>query len=101
MSPEKHEQLATKVRQTALELILRMSEDYNLDIIVSLDDTFSLIYANAGVPAVTVPIGRDANAQPHGATFIGIDRNTDATVLAIAYAFESSSHLLPRPVIQR
>ncbi len=52
----------------------------------------------AGVPAISVPMGRDGNGLPLGLQFIGA-RHQDARVLAIAAAYEAAAgHTLHPPM---
>jgi amidase len=90
LSKSEYKALTESTSATALKIIHNTAKIAQADILLSLDNHFSYFYSAAGVPAVTVPIGCDDNGQPHGATFVGIARNTDADVLAIAYAFEQS-----------
>ncbi len=91
---EDHQLLVHDVRSAAQEAILCATGSAQVDIFVSLDNSFSLFYAAAGTPAVTVPIGCDSTGQPHGVTFVGLERDSDANVLAIAYAFEHAADLM-------
>ena len=62
------------------------------NVLVSLSNLHSNIYATAGYPAVTVPLGLRASGMPTGATLIGRP-GTDGQVLGYAYAFERASRL--------
>jgi len=92
--------LAARLRGAALAAIASatLAGGQPVDALLSLDNTFSLIYAVAGVPAVTVPAGLDATGQPHGATFVGLVPGSDATTLGIARAFERAAPLREEPV---
>jgi len=102
LDPDARDALATRLRSAALEAIAGATLDGGppVDALLSLDNTFSLIYAAAGVPAVTVPAGPDATGQPHGATFVGLVSGSDAAVLGIARAFERAAPLREEPVLR-
>jgi amidase len=93
MTARAHQALSSKLQQVARSILKAAKERHDLNILLTLDNSFSLFYAVANTPAVTVPIGLDSNGQPHGATFVGIDPFSDATVLAIAHAFEQATCL--------
>jgi amidase len=64
---------------------------------VSIDNLHSTLYANAGHPAITVPLGlREGSSTPAGITFIG-RRGEDGALLAMAYAFEQATRLRIEP----
>ena len=91
LSSTRHRALSRAARQVAGNAVITTAHRVDADVLVSLDNTFSLFYALAGTPAVTVPIGLDARGQPHGMTFVGVRPGSDAEVLSLAYAFEQGS----------
>ena len=95
LEPDVHAALASRLRTTALTA---MAAD--VDVLLSLDNTFSLFYALGGTPAVTVPAGLDADGQPHGATFVGVRPGTDAELLGVAHAFERAAALRVEPTLR-
>jgi len=70
----------------------------NADVLVSLSNIHSQLYATAGYPAITVPLGLHENGQPAGATFIA-KPGDDAALLAFAYAFEQATRLRQMPPV--
>jgi amidase len=66
------------------------------DLLVSITNRHSSLYATAGYPAITVPVGLRANGMPTGVTFIGRP-GTDARLLARAFAFEQATQLRVGP----
>lgn len=66
------------------------------DLLVSVSNCHSAIYAAAGYPAVTVPIGLRANGMPTGAVLIGREGD-DARLLGWAHAFEQAEPLRVPP----
>ena len=63
--------------------------EHRLDAIVSQNNHYSLIYATAGFPAVTVPTGLRADGAPYGVTFTG-DHLQDGALIGMAYAYEQA-----------
>lgn len=70
----------------------------NADVLVSLSNIHSQLYATAGYPAITVPVGLHENGQPAGATFIA-KPGDDAALLSFAYAFEQATRLRQMPPV--
>lgn len=100
LDPGDRDALAIRMRNAAREAITMATAAEQVDVLLSLDNSFSLVYAIAGVPAVTVPAGLDAAGQPHGATFVGLAPATDADTLAIARAFERATNLRQNPPLR-
>jgi amidase len=71
----------------------------NVNVLVSISNCHSPLYATAGFPAVTVPLGLRASGMPVGVTFIG-RQDEDANLLAYAYAFEQVTKLRVTPVFR-
>lgn len=65
-------------------------------VLASLSNLHSEIYAGAGFPAVSVPLGLRRNGMPVGATLIGLP-GRDAALLAYAAAFERATRLRRPP----
>ena len=81
---------AIEARETAAALLAQAFEDHEVEVLVSLSNTHSEVYATAGYPAITVPLGLNTEGVPNGVTFIG-KRGEDAKLLARAYAFEQAT----------
>jgi amidase len=64
--------------------------------LVSVSNRHSSLYATAGYPAVTVPLGLRANGMPVGVTLIGRSGD-DAGLLGYAFAFEQATRLRVDP----
>ncbi len=58
-------------RETAREIIDGYFEAETLDAVVSVNNSFSSVYASAGYPAISIPAGRTPDGEPYGATFVG------------------------------
>jgi pimeloyl-ACP methyl ester carboxylesterase len=70
------------------------------DVLVSVNNYHSSLYATANYPAVTVPLGLRANGMPAGVTFIG-KPGEDAKVLAYAFAFEQATKARVTPDVAK
>jgi len=102
--------LAAQMRQAATEMLEASFRKAGADVLVSFETKHSDVYATAGYPAITVPLGLRTRGQvlepsgvssvgmPVGITFIG-KRGEDAKLLACAYAFEQATNLRVRPVL--
>jgi amidase len=66
------------------------------DVLVSLTNLHSPLYATAGYPAITVPLGPRANGMPTGAVLIG-RHGADEALLSRAFAFEQATRLRVPP----
>ena len=97
MTADEHAALVARYRATALDAIEALGAAHELDALLSTDNLFSLFYAAAGVAAATVPIGRDGDGQPHGATLVAVAPGQDARLLGIARAVERVAGVLEDP----
>lgn len=94
-----HEALAVRLREAAAAILDGAFEASGARLLVSIDNLHSTLYANAGYPAITVPLGlREGSGVPAGITLIA-PRGEDAALLAMAYAFEQASRLQVVPLI--
>ena len=84
-----YEEAALEVRAEATELLERTFAQHQVEVLVSLSNTHSALYATAGYPAITVPLVLDPKGAPNGVTFIGRP-GQDAKLLALAFAFEQA-----------
>ena len=71
-------------------------EDYELDALLS----DSQVYAAAGFPALTVPVGYNADGQPDGITLIG-DFLSEDKLIAIGYAYEQATQARQAPDLEQ
>ncbi len=73
--------------------------EYDVDALVTLDDSWSLQYGIAGYPAVTVPRGMIGDWRG-GVTFVGTSCS-DAQLIGYAYAFEQTGphRIVPNLVV--
>ncbi len=83
---------ASEHHATALRVLAATFDTSAADVLVSLGNRHSSLYATAGFPAITVPVGVRATGMPVGATFIG-RAGSDARLLGYAFAFEQATLL--------
>jgi amidase len=110
MSANDYAALAAKMRQAAGEMLETTFRKSGANVLVSFETKHSDVYATAGFPAITVPLGLRTRGRvlevsgvssvgmPVGITFIG-KPGEDAKLLACAYAFEQATNLRVRPVL--
>jgi Asp-tRNA(Asn)/Glu-tRNA(Gln) amidotransferase A subunit family amidase/pimeloyl-ACP methyl ester carboxylesterase len=70
------------------------------DVLVSVNNYHSSLYATANYPAVSVPLGLRVNGMPVGVTFIG-KPGSEAKLLAYAYAFEQATKARVNPDVAK
>ncbi|MFN8484696.1 MAG: amidase family protein [Anaerolineae bacterium] len=70
------------------------------DVLVSVSNYHSGLYATANYPAITVPLGKRANGMPVGVTLIG-KPGQEAKLLAYAYALEQATKLRVNPDLSK
>lgn len=85
-----YEEAAIHVRKGMAAILARTFAENEVDLLVSLANQHSMLYATAGYPAITVPLGLDETGTPNGVTLIARP-GEDAKLLAFAYAFEEAT----------
>lgn len=91
-----YEEMALDLRR---QMSARLDEAFRtakVEILVSLANAHSDLYATAGYPAISVPLGLDQDGTPNGVTFIG-KPGQDAALLGYAFAFEQATHYRVTP----
>lgn len=92
-----HDALVLRLRESASAVLDATFEKTGARMLVSIENMHSTLYATAGYPAITVPLGlREDGGTPAGITFIG-RRGEDGALLAMAYAFEQATRLRVEP----
>jgi amidase len=91
-----YERAALRYRALASDLLEAAFQGTGAVMLVSLSNRHSSVYATAGYPAVSVPLGLRANGMPVGATLIG-RFDDDARLLGWAYALEQATRLRVAP----
>ncbi len=99
LSREETEALGADLRLAAREYLDALFTESRVDILLSIDDLFSLQYALAGYPAITLPHGTTGEGIPSGLTLIG-RHLSDVELLGYAYAFEQTgAWRVPPPMV--
>ncbi len=93
-----YEEAALGVREATTEILARTFAENQVDLLVSLANQHSTLYATAGYPAITVPLGLDEAGMPNGVTFIARP-GEDAKLLGCAHAFEQATRYRVEPEI--
>jgi amidase len=99
MSPTALASLAEEQRAHLAGLIRDLLKRGDVEALVGLGNSVSLIYCLAGAPAVTVPAGYTADGAPFGATFFA-EPGSDLKMLGFAYAFEQANDARQEPVVE-
>ncbi|WP_417377648.1 amidase family protein [Gimesia sp.] len=85
-----YQELALLLRKQAAETLDKIFADNQIDLIVSLGNDQSALYATAGYPAINIPLGLDRDGSPIGVTLIG-KQGEDGKLLSRAFAFEQAT----------
>jgi len=93
-----YETAATDHRRSAAEILDATFAASQSELLVSISNRHSSLYATAGYPAITVPLGLRSNGMPTGVTFIA-RHGDDARLVARAFAFEHATRLRVRPAL--
>ncbi len=104
--------LGDTLTKAATDLLETAFATSGAEVLVSVDNDHSQVYATAGYPAITVPLGvrsaggllamlgMDSSGMPVGVTLIG-KQGEDAALLGFAFAFEQASRFRLIPEIAR
>ncbi len=93
-----YEAAALAHREQAEQILAATFTQSGVEVLASITNLHSALYATAGYPAVTVPLGLRANGMPVGVTLIGRP-GTDGRLLGFAYAFEQATLLRVTPTL--
>jgi amidase len=96
ISRDAYERAAMQSRADAARILDATFEAAGAEVLVSITNLHSSLYATAGYPAVTVPLGLRASGMPTGVTLISRP-GEDAAVLGYAHAFETATRLRQPP----
>jgi amidase len=96
ISLDAYETAALAHRATAQRILDATFDAADADVLASVANSHSTLYATAGYPAVTVPLGLRSSGMPTGVTLIGRP-GTDGPLLGQAHAFEQATRLRVAP----
>jgi amidase len=96
ISRDRYETAAMQARASAERILDATFAAARAEVLVSITNLHSSLYATAGYPAITVPLGLRAGGMPTGVTFIS-RLGTDSTLLGRAHAFEAATRLRQPP----
>ncbi|MGE3796640.1 MAG: amidase family protein, partial [Thermomicrobiales bacterium] len=82
--------LGESMRRAAREYMDALFAENHVDLLLSVDDLFSLQYALSGFPAISIPHGATAEGIPSGLTLVG-PYLSDIDLLGYAFAFEQTA----------
>lgn len=87
MSAEECLAAAQRNRAVAGGALRTLMETHRLNLLLSLNNQLTGLYAPAGFPAVCLPLARRATGEPVGLTLVA-DHGADAALMAAAFAAE-------------
>lgn len=90
MSDDEYNSLVTQNREMAASTLRQMMADHNADLLATLSNYLTSLYAPAGFPAICVPARRRSSGEPVGVTFVG-DFLSEHRLIAAGYAFEQAN----------
>jgi amidase len=90
----------TQVKAAAVAALEQAFASSRADVLVSVNNYHSQVYATANYPAISVPLGERANGMPVGVTLIG-KPGSEAKLLAYAYALEQATKLRVDPDLSK
>ena len=97
--PKAYQDVVAEIKAAATAALDAAFADNKADVLVSVSNYHSGLYAMANYPAITVPLGLRANGMPVGVTLIGRP-GQEAKLLSYAYALEQASKLRVNPVLK-
>jgi len=93
---EGYEAASDAACRRAREMLEASFDAAGVDLLVSITNRHSSLYATGGFPAANVPLGLRSNGMPTGATLIG-RRNEDELLVDRAFAVEEATCLRVAP----
>jgi len=91
-----YEEAIAQVKAAAVAALDQAFADSQADVLVSVNNYHSQVYATANYPAITIPLGKRANGMPVGVVLIG-KPGSEAKLLSYAYALEQATKLRVDP----
>ena len=94
--PAAYAELVTQAKEGAAAALDAAFADNKVDVLISVNNYHSALYATANYPAISVPLGLRANGMPVGVVLIG-KPGEEAKLLSYAYALEQATKLRVNP----
>lgn len=98
--PKAYQDTVAKIKAAATAVLDAAFADNKADVLVSLNNYHSALYATANYPAISVPLGLRADGMPVGAVLIG-KPGGEAKLLSYAYALEQATKLRVDPDLSK
>ena len=95
-----YEEAIAQVKAAAVAALDQAFADSQADVLVSVNNYHSQVYATANYPAISVPMGKRANGMPVGVVLIG-KPGSEAKLLSYAYALEQATKLRVDPDLSK
>lgn len=89
-TPEEMDRLRVNIRKNGVSYFEKPMQQYQLDVILSINNRSAGLAAAANYPCLTVPMGYKTNGEPIGITFIARPFEEEK-LLKIGYAFEQGT----------
>jgi len=96
--PAAYAELMAQAKEGAVAALDAAFADNKVDVLISVNNYHSALYATANYPAISVPLGLRANGMPVGVVLIG-KPGEEAELLSYAYALEQATKLRVNPVL--
>lgn len=96
ISPEDLDELSNRLHNEGIRYFETPMVEYNLDVILSIDNRGAGYAAAAKYPCLTIPMGYTESGQPTGLTFIARPFEEDK-LLKIGYTFEQATKIRKLP----
>ncbi len=98
MSREEHDALVERMRTESAAALRGAMREHNVDVLLSVNNRLTRLYAPAGFPALSVPAGYRQSGEPLAFTFVG-DYLSDGDLLAVGHAFEQAAAVWRAPTL--
>lgn len=89
--------MAKTVSSNAFE---KLTDDYDLDVVVTLGQDAYKMLGITGYPGITVSAGYEAHGMPFGICFSGL-RGSEPKLIQVAYGFEQATNIRRPPKISK
>ncbi|MBL6648759.1 MAG: amidase [Flavobacteriaceae bacterium] len=89
--------IKSRIKSEGQRYFSEVIKNYNLDVILSINNFHAGYAAAAYYPCLTVPMGYDKNGRPYNLTFIS-ESFTENKLLEIGYAFEKETKFRKNPI---